>query len=177
MLYSQRLTLRAIEREDLPRYHQWFNDPEVRQNTSAFAPISMDAETDWYEQQRKDTSTYNFAMVITAEDRHIGTVSLKSIKYPVRSAELGLAIGDKSQWGQGYAQEALRTVVQFGFDELNLHRIWLRVVATHARAIHCYVKCGFKEEGRLRGAHYGQGRQNDLLIMSILHPEYASDKT
>ena len=63
-------------------------------------------------------------------------------------------------------------MLDFGFSELNLHRIFLRVDAGHAAAIRCYVSCGFIEEGRLRDGVYRRGQFEDVLIMSLLRPEH-----
>ena len=81
-------------------------------------------------------------------------------------------IGDKAYWSQGYGTDAMLTFVRFGFDEMNLHRIDLTVDADNPRAIRCYQKCGFVEEGRLRENRYQQGKYGDQLVMSILRDEF-----
>jgi RimJ/RimL family protein N-acetyltransferase len=172
MLKGQRLTLRAIERDDLPRYVTWLNDPEVTDHLKAHLPFNLDDETDWYEAQRRDPTMQNFAIVLRAENVHIGSIGLMKINQREQNAELGIMIGDKKQWGQGYGREAIKLLLPFGFANLNLHRIYLRVDATHPAAIRCYTNCGFVEEGRLRDAVFRQGRFEDQLIMSILRPEY-----
>jgi RimJ/RimL family protein N-acetyltransferase len=172
MLKGQRLTLRAIERDDLPRYVTWLNDPEVTDHLKAYLPFNLDDETDWYEAQRRDPTMQNFAIVLNTENVHIGSIGLMKINQREQNAELGIMIGDKRQWGQGYGREAIKLLLPFGFATLNLHRIYLRVDATHPAAIRCYTNCGFVEEGRLRDAVFRQGRFEDQLIMSILRPEY-----
>ena len=84
-------------------------------------------------------------------------------------------IGDKSRWGQGFGREAIKLLLPFGFATLNLHRIYLRVDASHPAAIRCYTGCGFIEEGRLRETVFRQGRFEDQLIMSVLRSEYLQD--
>lgn len=68
MLKGERLTLRAIDRNDLPRYAAWLNDPEVTDHLIAHLPFNLDDETDWYESQRQDNTAQNFAMVVSAEN-------------------------------------------------------------------------------------------------------------
>ena len=177
MLKGQRLTLRAIERDDLPRYVAWLNDPEVTDHLKAYLPFNLDDETNWYESQRQDRSAQNFAIVLTAENLHIGSIGLMKINQREQNAELGIMIGDKSCWGQGYGREAIQLLLPFGFNTLNLHRIYLRVDASHPAAIRCYTRCGFVEEGRLRDEVFRHGQFEDQLVMSILRPEYvASNK-
>jgi RimJ/RimL family protein N-acetyltransferase len=176
MLKGQRLTLRAIERDDLPRYVAWLNDPEVTDHLLTHLPFNLDDETDWYENQRRDNSMQNFAVVISAEDLNIGSIGLMGINQRDQNAELGIVIGDKTCWGQGYGREAIHLLLSFGFNTLNLHRIFLRVDATHPAAIRCYSSCGFVEEGRLRDTVFRQGRFEDQLMMSVLRPEYLRGK-
>lgn len=172
MIQGKRLTLRAIERDDLPRYVAWLNDSEVTHHIKTFLPMNLEDETDWYERQRKDGSTLNLAIVVNDEERHIGSVSLFEINQREQNAELGIMIGDKTRWGQGYGREAIQLLLHYGFTTLNLHRVYLRVVASHTQAIRCYLSCGFVEEGRLRDVAFRQGRFEDQLIMSVLRPEY-----
>lgn len=176
MLKGKRLTLRAINRDDLPNYVTWLNDPEVNAHIISFMPINLDDETEWYDRYRQNSSHLNLAIIITESQQHIGSVGLMKINHRNQSAELGIMIGEKSCWGQGYGQEAIQLMVQFGFLDLNLHRIQLRVEADHPAAIQCYRNCGFKEEGRLREAWYRHGRFNDHFIMSILRSEYPIDE-
>ncbi len=175
MLSGPRLILRAIERDDLPRYVQWMNDPEVKRHLLPLPPFNFDDEIEWYESQRKDPSALNLAMVLKADNRHIGSVSLNHIDRQSQKAELGIVIGEKAEWYKGYGTEAIRLMVAYGFFTLNLHRIYLIVDADHTAAIRCYQRCGFKEEGRLRQNIYRQGRFEDQLVMGILKPEYREE--
>lgn len=172
MIKGEQITLRAIEREDLGRYVVWFNEREVLRHLSLSLPINHDDEEEWYEAQRKDASTQHFAIVLNHKDRHIGSISLMKINHREQNAELGIVIGDKTQWGQGYGQEAIELLLKFSFEEMNLHRIFLRVNATNTRGIRCYQKCGFVKEGQLRDAVYHGGCFEDQLIMSVLRSEY-----
>lgn len=176
MIKGQRLTLRAITRDDLPHYIVWVNDPEVTRHLLLYLPMNLDDETDWYERQRQDATSQNFAIVVTEEQRLIGSIGLMKIDYKDQNAELGIMIGDKTQWGQGYGQEAIQLLLDFAFTQMNLHRIYLRVDAGHTAGIRCYQRCGFIEEGRLRQAIYHHGHFEDQLLMSVLRSEYPSQE-
>ncbi len=168
MIKGKQLTLRPHERDDLPRYVTWLNDPEVNHHLIQYASLNLDAETDWYEQQRKDPTQLNLAIVLNKSAKHIGNVSLSSINSKDQSAELGILIGEKSHWGQGHGRESIQLLVNFAFTELNLHRIYLRVDASHTAGIKCYTHCGFVQEGRLCDNVYHHGYFEDQFIMSIL---------
>ena len=171
MIQGKRVRLRAVEPSDLPDYHRWLNDPEVTRYLLLYAPLSMPDEEAWYQAVRADPEQKVFA-IETEAGQHIGNLGLMHLNWKDRSAELGIVIGDKSQWGQGYAQDAIRTLLAFAFGEMNLHRIYLRVYADHAPAIRAYRKCGFVEEGRLREDVYRQGSYHDMLVMGILRREF-----
>lgn len=172
MLKSRRLFLRAVERDDLLRYVEWINDPEIIQHLLIYLPMSLDDETDWYERQRQDPTTQNFAIVLNDGERHIGSIGLMQINRKDQNAELGIMIGDKTAWGQGYGQEAIEQLLIFAFNQMNLHRIYLRVDADHASAIRCYERCGFIKEGRLREAIFYNGHFEDQIVMGVLRSEY-----
>lgn len=172
MLNGKNLTLRAITRDDLPHYVQWLNDPEVTRHLLWFLPLNIDDETDWYESQRKDPDIVNFAIEITATQKHIGSISLHVRNRLDQVAELGILIGDKTEWGKGYCQEAINLILKYGFFTLNLNRIYLRVYENNIGGIKCYERSGFVLEGTLREAGFSEGKFINHHIMSILRREF-----
>ena len=168
---GDRLTLRAITRDDLPRYVSWLNDPDVTKYLGHIAPLNLDDETAWYERQRSDQGVLHLA-IDTPEGIHIGSVSLMNIDTRSQKAELGIMIGLKSDWGKGYGTEAINIILDYGFKTLNLNRIFLYVDTEHAGGITCYQRCGFTQEGELRQETYRDGQFRNMYIMSILRSEY-----
>lgn len=175
MIPGRRIRLRAIEPDDLPDYHRWLNDPDVIRHLSIYAPLSMPDEEAWYDAMRSDANQVAFA-IETEAGQHIGNVGLMDINSKDRSAELGIVIGDKEQWGKGYGRDAIQTMLTFAFGEMNLNRIYLRVFADHASAVELYRRRGFVEEGRLRENIYAEGRYHDMLLMSILKREFEANQ-
>ena len=113
------------------------------------------------------------AFAIEAEDGSlIGDCALCQISWEDRRAGLAICIGDKTRWGHGYGTDATRALVRFGFEEMNLNRIWLTVYADNPRAIRCYEKVGFVREGVKRQAVYHDGKFVDEVMMSMLREEY-----
>ena len=171
MIRGQRTRLRAIEREDLPTFVRWLNDPEVRQYLAMYMPMSMAEEERWFERQLEDPDSRIFA-IETEDGGHIGNIGLHSIDWKNRKALLGIVIGEKEYWGQGYGSDAIRTLLGFAFGEMNLHRVFLTVYDYNERAIRCYEKSGFQHEGRLREARFSDSRYHDELMMGILQKEF-----
>ena len=175
MIYGERVRLRHVERDDLHKFVNWLNDPLVIQGISMYLPISMDEEDSWYEDVLKRPNEER-PLCIDAkyEDgwQLIGNSGFFSIDWRNRSAEFGIFIGDTAYWDQGYGTEVVRLILQHGFFTLNLHRIFLRVFADNPRAIRVYEKVGFVHEGRQRQAVYWNGKYQDVLLMSVLRPEW-----
>jgi RimJ/RimL family protein N-acetyltransferase len=88
------------------------------------------------------------------------------------TAVLGISVGRKSDWGRGYGTDASKVTIRYGFQELNLHRIWLDVFGYNDRAQDLYRRLGFTEEGRLREHMARDGRRHDVILMGLLRPEW-----
>jgi RimJ/RimL family protein N-acetyltransferase len=175
MIYGERIRLRGVEREDLPKFVEWLNDPEIIENLVMVLPMSTAEEDRWFE-KLADRPPEERPLVIEMKTeqgwRMIGNSDFHNIEWKNRSAEVGIVIGDKSVWNQGYGTEAMRLLVRHGFGTLNLNRIYLRVYEPNKRAIHAYEKAGFVLEGSLRQARYKNGLYQDEFIMSVLRSEW-----
>lgn len=177
MIVGQHVHLRPVERDDLPRFVDWFGDPEVYRYLSHALPFSMAQEERWFERLQEQLEKRQVVMlnIETTDGTHIGTISLSSINWTDRHAELGIAIGEKDHWGQGYGSDAIRTLLRVAFDDMNLHRIFLHVHVDNARGIRCYQKVGFQKEGTLREAVFRGGSYHDEIVMGILESEFERD--
>jgi len=175
MLTGNLTRLRPLEMEDLELYTAWINDPEVTHFLGAAFPLmSRAAERVWLEAAVPKGVRYGDVTLAieTLEGRHIGSVALHEPKVIERQCSLGIMIGDKTCWDHGYGTDAIVTLLRFGFDDMNLNRVWLTVDAANQRGIACYRKCGFVEEGRLRQDRYQDGAYEDTLIMGVLVDEF-----
>ena len=174
MIEGSIVNLRAPEMSDLERNHRWVNDREVTRFLVLRYPMSLAAEEEWMRGRAGKMMSYDdpFFAIETKEGRHIGNTNLFNVQVENASAELGIMIGEKDCWSKGYGADALRTLLTFGFDEMNLHRISLNVYAFNERGIACYHKVGFVDEGRMRERIYTEGAYHDLLWMSVLRREW-----
>ena len=107
---------------------------------------------------------------------HIGNSGIHRVDPVNRSGEFGILIGEKSYWNQGFGREATQLTLQHGFDDLNLHRIFLRVYENNTRAIACYTAAGFVQEGLLREAIFKNGSYINEIEMGILQSEWNKGK-
>jgi len=174
MIVGEKVRLRPIKRDDLPRFVEWFGDPEVRRHLALYLPFSLAQEERWFEnlQGRLERQEDVLLAIETAEGVHIGNIGLHSINWKDRNAELGIAIGEKAYWDQGCGSDAIRTLLGLAFREVNLHRVFLRVDADNGRGIRCYEKAGFQREGTSRETVFKEGAYHDQYVMSVLQSEF-----
>lgn len=174
MLYGERVRLRGIEREDIPTFVRWFNDPEVRSYLLMYEPMSKAKEERWFESHLEKMNEFLYAIEAPVEGNwvHIGNIGLHQVDWKNRTAIFGIVLGEKSLWGQGYGTDATRTMLRFAFCELNLHRVELEVFDFNPRAVRCYEKAGFRHEGVRRQAHFRNGRYHDVHRMAVLREEF-----
>ncbi|GAP15621.1 acetyltransferase [Longilinea arvoryzae] len=176
MITGSTVRLRAIERQDLPHFVQWLNDPNVNRNLLVTVPLSQAQEDGWFERVLKlplEEQPLGIEAQTPAGWKLVGNCGFGNIDSRNRSAEIGIFIGDADYWDKGYGTQVLRLLVKYGFNSLNLNRIFLNVFETNPRGIRCYEKAGFVHEGRLRQAIFQDGRYIDMLVMSVLRSEWS----
>lgn len=176
MICGEKVNLRAVERGDLEQLVRWRNDPEIFRGFFTTFPLSFGAQTGWYEKQLRSTDKKLF--VIEAKDgQAVGTIGFDQIDWKNQKAEFGNMLVEKAHRGRGYACDATRTALRFGFEQMNLNRIYLEVYAWNQEAVQLYEKCGFATEGILRQTYFAAGKFNDTVLMAILRENWRTRST
>lgn len=170
-LVGDRIYLSPRNSEDVEKFTEWMNDFQVTDYIGrSGALMSLECEKRYLEENYNLEGT--FAIVTLVENKIIGTIGLKDINTINRSAVLGIFIGDKDYLSQGYGTEAIRLILDFGFNYMNLHNIKLELISFNERALKCYKKCGFVETGRTRENVFVNGKYYDTISMDILSNEF-----
>jgi len=174
IIRGQRTFLRPAERSDVPTFVRWFTDADVLRHLAMRAPMSQASEEAWFDRMiaAQGRTDYHFVICLADDPRPIGTIGLHGIDWENGSAEFGIAIGEKDEWGKGYGTDATNAICDFGFGELRLERIALSVYAGNERGRRAYEKAGFTLEGTMRHAHFTRGRHEDVHLMSLLRDEW-----
>ena len=175
-LEGEHVALRPIEPEDMPRITKWINDGTVTyymfygQEPRTVAHVSE--EFDHYIKSANEAA-------FLVEDKQTGTpvgfAGLFEIHSTSRKAEFRVLLGEKAFWNRGYGTEVTELLIFYGFDRLNLNRVFLGVTDENRGAVRAYEKTGFKVEGRLRQDIYRNSRYYDSIRMAILRDEYYPD--
>lgn len=170
--------LRSIERADLAQMVPWINDPEVtRLLFMGLRPANLELLEEQWQQDQRSQNEVAFAVRTKADDAFIGTTGLYSINWVMRSAEFRVFLGNKSYWNRGIGTECTKLMVEYGFDKLNLNKVWLGVNTENIGGIRAYENAGLSREGVLRQEQYRNFRYYDVIRMSILRTEYEPMRT
>lgn len=169
---NKRVYLRAFEPDDYKTTIKWRNDTCISDLLGSRRRfVSEVYEKKWVEDAIFHSNDIKLAICLSENGQHIGNVYLTGIDYVNRRAESHIFIGEKDYWGQGYGKEALIEILNYGFDEIGLHRIEAHINADNAASLRMHEKCGYKREGLLRQAVYKNGLFKDVIIMSVFKEE------
>jgi RimJ/RimL family protein N-acetyltransferase len=181
-LESERLWYRAPQASDVPFMTGALQDPRVRRNMLVGRyPFNEEAEIAWLarhaEPPQIDGKTdVGFVFGLRGADEPLGGTGLHRISMLNRNAEWGIYVGRPEEWGKGYGREVAGAMLKYGFDTLNLHRVYLRVNADNPRGIKAYEAAGFRHEGVQRAHHFVEGTYVDVVSMGILREEWLSTR-
>jgi ribosomal-protein-alanine N-acetyltransferase len=172
---TARLVLREMTIADLDFYFHHFNDEKIVEGCAFPGPENVEGA-------RKELELYctglfkedkgaRWGIVTKAQGILVGTCGLYNWKKTSRSAEIGYDL-EPAYWGRGIMTEALRTIVKYGFQEMNLNRVQGLVDAENQRSLNLLERLGFKREGVFRQRTYFKGRFHDDVCLSLLHEEW-----
>jgi RimJ/RimL family protein N-acetyltransferase len=170
-----KVRLRELTLDDVEDRYQWCLDKEVTKHLNMpekYPPFTREETRNWINMCINKTNGYEQKAILSEQGIHIGWIDLKNIDKLNKHAELGIAIGDKNFWGKGYGLSAMREMLEWGFNELELNKIWLRVELDNEKAIKSYKIMGYVEEGILRQDRLRNGEFVDRLRMSIIKNEF-----
>lgn len=166
--------LREICRQDIPEINEWRNSRELFNSLgNVFRHINIETDESWYSSYLQNRgNNVRCAICLSSTNEIIGVVYLLHIDYVSGSAEFAIMIGKMENQGKGIGHLATVQMLKHAFQDLNLHRVYLSVLAGNQRAINMYRKNGFKEEGTLRKAVYKNGEYHDVIVMGLLREEF-----
>ncbi len=169
-LIGKKCFLSPVDIADAELYAHWLNDMEVIRNlTVSNRVINVDTERDFLFTLSKE---HNYGIVDLETDKLIGNCGFSALNYFDKTAEIGIFIGDKDYRHKGYGSEAVRLLLDYGYNYLNLHNVLLRVFDFNRNALETYKKIGFKIIGTRRQCEPKERRMIDVIYMDILPEDF-----
>jgi RimJ/RimL family protein N-acetyltransferase len=165
--------LRELRETDLDGpWYTWLNDSEVTvyQNKGIF-PNSKEKQRLYYESITNTSNEVVLAIIEETTNKHVGNVGLHRIDWVHRSAELGIVIGDRAVWGKKFGKQAWQLISDYGFNVLNLHKIYAIIVAGNIPSCKSAESAGFRRDGSMRDFLYKNGKYLDAHYYSRLRTD------
>ncbi|GLU48951.1 GNAT family N-acetyltransferase [Nocardiopsis ansamitocini] len=175
VLAGEHVRLVPLTEEHAEVFHASTLDPEVRRLTGTHRFLDRKEAEDWCATRDAQADRLDLAIIEQHSGRFFGELSLMSVDVDNESAAYRIALSAIEFTGRGLGKEATRLLLDYAFDRIGLHRVWLRVYAFNMRAIAAYLSCGFTVEGRMRDALLWEGRRHDALLMSVLRDDPRKD--
>lgn len=181
LITGTKVELRPISLEDYKRTYEWRNDEEtakmgVGDYLFLESHVSLEQIEDAYEKEimKLDKRKAGSFSIYTIEEnsKHIGLINYRELNIVSRRCTVGIGIGVKKYWSKGYGSDAMKTLIHYLFQTMNLNRVQLNTWSGNVRAIRSYEKCGFVVEGRLRNDAYIDGKYYDTVVMGLLKEEF-----
>ncbi|MGE4232541.1 MAG: GNAT family N-acetyltransferase [Bacteriovoracia bacterium] len=175
MLKGKLVGLTAVEREDLPFLRDWRNNSDFRKHFREYRELNMANQEKWFEQKvHNDPTTMMFSIRDLTTKELLGCCGFVYINWVHRHADISLYIGWKDAYidDHGYAEDSCKVLFKYGFDELNLNKIWTEIYSFDEKKKALYDKLGFKQDGLLRENYFYDGKWWDSRILSLLGKEY-----
>lgn len=175
MIKGAKIGLRAVEREDLVKLRDWRNIAEFRRNFREHRELSITNQENWYTRTINSPNDYMFIIERLEDKEPLGACGLLYVNWINRSADFSFYIGYKEAYmdNEGYATEATRLLLDYGFKNLNLNKIWMELYEFDTKKLDHFInKFGFHKDGVLRENCFEDGRYYDSCIISLLQKEY-----
>jgi len=166
-LKGEKIGLRPYKDEDFKEINRWVNDEKTTfYMFTGQRPTSLSASTSIYREQFENSSNVVFIVEDLQTQLPIGMAGLYDINPTARKAEFRILLGEGR--GKGLGTETTKLVTDYGFDRLNMNRIFLGVTEENAGAVRAYKKAGYKVEGILKDDLYRNGRYYNSIRMAVL---------
>lgn len=167
------ITLRAIEKNDLPLLHKWSNNPEIQYMIGGWHfPSSLSIMEEWHNRISKDELNIRFA-IDHNEYGFIGLANIVQINWKDKNAFHGILLGDKDIRGKGIGFDVVSTVMKFSFEELSLNRLDTSIIEYNQPSLKLYTeKCNWKVEGIARNWYFRKNRYWDKIIVGCTIDDY-----
>jgi RimJ/RimL family protein N-acetyltransferase len=174
MISKNGIGLRAIEYGDLEKLRDWRNLPDFRKNFREFRELNLADQEAWFKsiQSRKHVD-FMFVIVNVDTTEVIGACGLLYVNWVSRYADFSFYIGKDEAYidNEGMAQNAAELLIEYGYNTLNLNKLWMELYSFDHQKVEFFQALRFKIDGVLRENVFHAGKFEDSFILSLLRKE------
>lgn len=168
------VALRTVEKEDLEFLQARVNDPAIRRPLGGDRPINFEQEREFFEEVVCDDDSVDLLIAQDGEAR--GMISFNPIRRQAGVAELGYWL-DAKYHDQGLTSEAASLLLDHGFEQMGLHRVYAHVFEFNEPSRRLLEGLGFRHEGTLREESVIDGQRADLEVFGLLAREWTESRS
>ncbi|MBQ7289222.1 MAG: GNAT family N-acetyltransferase [Clostridia bacterium] len=165
MITGSKVAIRGLTKEDSANIYEWVNKEELRALTGTLYPVSEYEHEEWIRRTTTSGNTKLFLVFEKVSGKKLGTIGLKNFDYTNRNVELFISLGISG----GFGTDAVKTLTDYCFAHLNIHKVYLYVFESNQRAVRCYEKAGFINEGTLSEHHFNNYNYESVIVMGRLN--------
>jgi len=173
MFEGKFVTLRALEKDDLSSLKEWRNSLHVRKSTREYKLLNMINQKNWFESIHQSNPPKDIMFgILNKRKKLIGVTGLTYIDWKNRNSEISIYFSTKNWQTKPEANEVINLIMEYGFEELNLNRLYVEIFSLMKENIKLFIKMKFIKEGQLREKIWRENKWWDTLIFSKLAKEY-----
>ena len=169
IIEGEKVFHRPITAEDTPLILKWRNSSEVKRYFIYQKALTEEDHMNWLNTKVRSGEVVQFVIHEKESGQPVGSIYYHDVDPYYEKAEYGIFIGEAESKGKGIGTEAGQLFTKFGFEELKLHKIYLRVLADNNKAIRSYEKIGFSQEGYFKDEVKISGKFHDVIFMAMFH--------
>lgn len=168
--------LRPMTEDDTDRIIRWRNSEAVRTNFIYRELFTRQSQKQWMETMVKTGRVAQMIICVRAglnekerEEKPVGSVYIRDIDHIHHKGEFGIFIGEEEARGRGIGTVTAKLMIRYAFEELGLHKLFLRVFADNTRALNSYERAGFEREAYLKDDVCIDGNYRDIVLMAVIN--------
>jgi|TARA_B110000495_G_C23043752_1_gene628675 RimJ/RimL family protein N-acetyltransferase len=169
MLEGTTVNFRALEEDDLKTLKKWRNNDSNRVHVREYRLLNMIHQKDWFEKiHKKNPSEFLMFGILDKKNLLIGVCGLTYIDWKNRNAEISIILSKKNWQKSKQAIDTLNLLINYGFGELNMHRLWVEIFDNAPQNSSLFKKMHFIQEGILREKLWRNGEWHNSTVFSLL---------
>lgn len=172
IINGERIRLEPPRPEHAAVFIRWFAQPELTNYMILRNPPSLRQEEEWLERMAASEHDVVWAISLRDTGMLIGITGLHRIDWRHRHAHSGIIIGEPTQWGKGYASEAMRLRTAYAFRELGLEKVMSSVFVGNVASRRALERAGYRQCGLLRRNRFFNGQWHDEWLGEVLREEW-----
>ncbi len=174
LITDENIYLKTLSQNDIGiNYVNWMNDYQVVKYTeSKFTTHTLDSIKQFVETCNNSKNNFLFGIFLKDNDLHVGNIKLGNVHNLYNHGDIGLIIGLKEYWGKGIATKAIKMVTNYGFDALNLHKIFAGAYSMNVGSIKAFQKCGYNIAYIKKDEVFFENNYVDCVYLEKFNPRH-----